>query len=239
MIIAIIIGIFAAIILLFAGYIFGVKQGRLVRKNLQEQLLFSQQEVKQYNLTTEKKMDTLLKKSGDLSGHLNRVSAPLSAWQSQIEKLDDSLKKMQGSVNQNSKMAFELTNLKTNATDRGNLTRLMDEIVDKAGFETVLLSDDNGLPIAANNSFTDLDHLAAISAFVLIFSDRFIRDGATTPLSLLTHDNENQEMLCRIFHVGSQRFVLTAISIDLLLTSTTLDPTLPKVIDLLSSSTKL
>ncbi|MCK5888513.1 MAG: roadblock/LC7 domain-containing protein [Methylococcales bacterium] len=238
MIIAIIIGIFAAALLLLAGYIFGAKQGDSVRENLQGQLAFSQSEVKQFNASTEKKMDTLIEQSGNMSGSLNRVVEPLSEWKSQIGKLDDVVKEMQGSVDKNSKMAFDLTNLKTNAKDRGNLTRLMDEIVEKAGFEVVLLSDDNGLPITANSDITDLDRLAAISAFVLIFSDRFIRDGATVPLSLLTHDNESREMLCRIFYVGEQRFVLTAIAVDLLLTSTALDPVLVKVMDILSSSTK-
>ena len=99
-----------------------------------------------------------------------------------------------------------------------------------------MLSDEDGLPIAANSNINDLERLAAISSFVLIFSDRFARDGAAAPVSLLTHDNENREMLYRIFHVEDQRFVLTAISVGLSLTSTALDPALTKVKDILTSS---
>lgn len=232
MILAIIIGLFSASILLIAGYLFGTRRDNVAYTNVKDQLTQAQSEIARLNLNADTKMDALLQQSD----HLNKMVKPLSEWESQLSKLDDAVKVMQDSASQNNKMANELTNLKTNASHRSNLTSLMDEIVSKAGFEMALLSDDQGLAISGSTDIKNLDELAALSAFILIFCDRFSRDGLSTPLSLLTHDTDNREMLCRIFHVGEQRFVLTAISVDQLLTSEVLDPTLPKVAAILSST---
>ncbi|MEE9397722.1 MAG: roadblock/LC7 domain-containing protein [Methylococcales bacterium] len=231
MVVAMVIGLIAAAMLLLAGYIFGAKKGGQVRENLQKQLSYQQNEAIRLNTDTEKKIDALMQQSDTL----HRVVEPLAEWESHVAKLDNVVKEMQSSASQRDKVALELTNLETTAQHRGDLTRLMDEITEKAHFETVLLSDENGLPVAANATAKDLDRLAAISSFVLVFGDRLTRDGGAAPLSLMVHDTENREMLCRIFHIGNQRFVLTAISIGLQLTSTALDPALSKVTRILST----
>lgn len=256
MILAIIIGLFSAIILLIAGYIFGTRRdnsaykdikeqlaqsqreiSRLnlsadTQKNMKDQLVQAQGEISRLNLNAETKMDTLLQQSDSL----NKIVKPLAEWDSQLGKLDDAVQVMKDSADSNKKVANELTNLETNASHRSNLTSLMDEIVKKAGFEMALLSDDQGLPISGNSNIQDIEKFAALSAFILIFCDRFTRDDLVAPLSLLTHDADNREMLCRIFNIGDQRFVLTAISLNQMLTSDVLDPTLPRVADILTST---
>jgi hypothetical protein len=44
------------------------------------------------------------------------------------------------------------------------------------------------------------------------------------PISFLVRDNHNKEILSRIYHVGKQRLVITAVSVKLQLTPSTLDP---------------
>ena len=232
MILAIMIGLFSAAILLWAGYIFGTRRDNLAYQNVKSQLAQAQREISRLNHNAETKMDALLQQGDSLS----KIVRPLTEWESQLGKLDDAIKVMQNSSPKNNTVTNELYDLETNASHRSNLTSLMDEIVKKAGFEMALLSDDQGLPISGDSNIQDIDKLAALSAFILIFCDRFTRDGLVAPLSLLTHDADHREMLCRVFYIGEQRFVLTAISVGQMLTSDVLDPTLPKVADTLSST---
>jgi hypothetical protein len=235
MVLAIIIGLFSAAILLAAGYIFGTRRDSLAHSAVKDQLTQAQSEIARLNVNAETKMDVLLQQGDTLS----KIVKPLAEWDSQLEKLDDAVKVMQDSASNNkgsSILTSKLTNLETSASHRSNLTSLMDEIVIKAGFEMALLSDDQGLPISGDSNMQDIDKFSALSAFILIFCDRFTRDGLVAPLSLLTHDADDREMLCRVFYIGEQRFVLTAISVGKMLTSDVLDPTLPKVADILSST---
>ncbi len=223
MVITIFAGLAAATMLLLAGYLFGVKQGHQVREKLRKKL-FEQQDLK---------IDTLLQQSDALQ----RVIEPLSKWDKQVEKLRADIKQMQSNIIHHDQVALELTGLQTNTSSRDDLARLMDEIAEKAHFEAVLLSDENGLPLVASNQAKHLDRIAAIASFVIIFSDRISsRDNtpATYPLSFLVRDNNNKDILCRIFQVGNQRLVLTAVSAQLPLTPGALDPALEKVNSLLS-----
>ena len=219
--IAIFTGLATAAILLLAGYLFGVKQGHQAREKLREQL--SEQK--------DLKIDTLIRQSDALQ----RVIEPLAEWDVQVEKLrTDIIKQMQGTMTHHDQVALELTGLQTSTESRGDLTLLMDEIAEKARFEAVLLSDENGLPLVASSNAKNLDWMAAIASFVVIFGDRISRDNAASPVSFLVRNSGNQDVLCRIFHVGNQRLVLTAVSHKLQLTPSALDPALEKMIRLLS-----
>ncbi len=221
MLIAIIIGLTTATLLLLAGYLFGVKQGNTVREKLREQL------VQQKDL----KIDTLLQQSDALQ----RVIEPLADWELQVEKIHTSIKQMQSSMTNQDQVALELSNLQTNSNERGDLSSLMNEIATKAQFESVLLSNEDGLPLISSDNAIDLERLAAIASFVVIFGDRMSRDDSPSPISFLVRDSGNRDILCRIFHVGKQRLVMTAVSVKLQLTSSALDPALEKVISLLST----
>ena len=151
----IIIGLAVASLLLLAGYLFGIKRGQKAREKLREQL-FEQKDLK---------IDTLLQQSDALQ----RVIEPLADWDIQLEKLHAGIKQMQASMFKQDQVALELTNLQTSSKDRGDLTSLMDEIAKKAPFESVLLSDENGLPLVSSSDAKDLERLAAIASFVVIF----------------------------------------------------------------------
>jgi hypothetical protein len=221
MLITIIIGLATATLLLLAGYLFGIKRGHKVREQLREQL-FEQKDLK---------IDTLLQQSDALQ----RVIEPLADWDTQVEKLHASIQQMQASMVNHDQVALELSNLQTSSKDRGGLSILMDEIANKAQFESVLLCNENGLPLVSSNNAKDLERLAAIASFVVIFGDRMSRDDSPSPVSFLVRDSNNKDILCRIFHVGKQRLIITAVSIKQQLTSSALDPALEKVISLLSS----
>ena len=214
------IGLVTASLLLLAGYLFGIKRGQKARETLREQL-FEQKDLR---------IDTLLQQSDALQ----RVIEPLADWDIQLEKLHADIKQMQASMLNQDQVALELTNLQTSSKDRGDLNSLMDEIAKKAPFESVLLSDENGLPLVSSSNAKDLERLAAIASFVVIFGDRMSRDDSAIPISFLVRDSHNRDILCRIFHVGKQRLVITAVSVKLKLTPSALDPALDKVISLLA-----
>lgn len=214
-------GFAASAMLIVAGYLFGVKQGYQAREKLRQKL--SAQE--------ELKIDTLLQQNKAL----HRVIEPLSRWDEQVDKLRDEIKQMQHTILHHDQVALELNGLQTESGNRGDLALLMNEIAEKAHFEAVLLSDENGLPLVANSNAKNLDRIAAIASFVVIFGDRISRDDPKVfPVSFLVRDNTDKDILCRILQVGNQRLVLTAVSSQLQLTPTALDPTLGKVIHLLS-----
>ena len=79
--------------------------------------------------------------------------------------------------------AVDLNGLQSSSTHRRDLAQLMNEIAEKAKFTVVLLSDENGLPLASSHNIADLDRLAAISAFVVIFGDRIRRNDDFMPVS--------------------------------------------------------
>jgi hypothetical protein len=221
MVTTIVTGLAAAAILLLAGYLFGVKQGHQAREKLRTKL--SEQE--------DLKIDMLLRQSDALQ----RVIEPLAKWDEQVEKLRADIKQMQSTIIHHDQVALELTGLQTSTANRGDLARLMDEIVEKAHFETVLLSDENGLPLVTNSNAKHLDRIAAIASFVVIFGDRISRDDTTArPVSFLVRDKAGRDILCRIFEAGNQRLVLTAVSTELQLTPGALDPALEKVVNALS-----
>lgn len=224
MIITVLTGLAASAMLLVAGYLLGVKQGHQAREKLRQKL--SEQE--------DLKIDTLLRQSEAL----HRVIEPLSQWDVQVEKLRSEIKQIQNTIVRHDQVALELTGLKTGSGNRSDLALLMNEISEKGHFETVLLSDESGLPLVASSNARNLDRITAIASFVVIFGDRISRDDKTAyPVSFLVRDTSNSDILCRILQVGNQRLVLTAVSTQPQLTPSALDPALGKVIDLLTPET--
>lgn len=218
-------GLSAAAALLFAGYIFGVKKGQDAREKLREFVIFELNQAETLKSDRDKKIDQLLGKMDAL----RQVVEPLTQWDDQLDKLSAAIKQVQDYVLLLDQDAVDLTDLNTDALHRGDLTRLMDEIAEKAQFEVLLLSDENGLPIAVSRDAQKLDKLAAIASLAVIFGDRISRDGTELPQSFLIRYMNNIDTLCRLFHVGKHRLVLTAVSAGQKLTSGSLDPALSKV----------
>jgi len=208
-------GIATAAVLLLAGYLFGVRQGHQAREKLRIQLTEQK----------DSKIDALLQKSEAL----HRFSEPLAEWDAQVEKLRVEMQRVQAAMQSQDLVSLELSNLESTATNRSDLTTLMDEIAEKGHFQALLLSDEDGLPLVSSSNAEELEWLAAIASFVVIFGDRIQRDGAASPIAFLVRDSDNRDILCRIFAVGSRRLVLTAVSVEMQLTPNALDPALEKV----------
>jgi hypothetical protein len=221
MIITIVVAAISALALLLAGYLLGVKLGFRAREQLREQLA-EQKDVK---------IDALLRQ-GDA---LKQVIEPLTEWDVKVDSLREAIKQIQESMQSSGQSAVDLNGLQSSSTHRRDLAQLMNEIAEKAKFTVVLLSDENGLPLAASRNIADLDRLAAISAFVVNFGDRIRRNDDFMPVSLLFNDSNHNEILCRILKAGNRRLVLTAMNKGIPLTLNALDPALPKVISILSS----
>jgi len=67
----------------------------------------------------------------------------------------------------------ELSSIHVGDGGLGELPRLLDAIAEKAGFASVVLSDESGLPLAASADAGDVDGLAGIAAFFFSRSQHF------------------------------------------------------------------
>lgn len=234
--------IIAAALLLIAGYLLGARQGLHARSQLRrqsldqaiklhqtrEQLTYHQAAADTLRESTTRTLDVLVKQGEALQLMVHEMVAPLVRRDKEVEELRVVIQDILAPLMQREQLALELANLSAGSGDRAGLAHLLDEIGEKGRFEAVLLSDDAGLPLAASASARDLDKLAALSSMVLVFAERVGR-GGTPAQSLVIHDAENRETLCRIFSVGGQRLLLTAVCRGQHLSSTTLDAALSQV----------
>lgn len=213
---AIILGVSVATLLIISGYLLGTKRGLRAREQLREQSL---QQADEKRLLAKKLAQVKLKDNNKILDYLRLT-------------VEQALKPL----TQREQLSFELSNLSTDSNDRTNLVLLLDEIADKGQFWAVSLHDEQGLPVAASSNSKNLDRLTAISAMVLLFAERIGRDDEPAPLSLMMHDELNMATLCRIFHVGQHKLLLSAVATGTRLTPTSLDPALAKVDNVLLST---
>jgi hypothetical protein len=241
MLVAAISGVASAALVLTAGYLLGARHGARARERLwqqcldlaeslrhERQILIEQREAMRAD---EHRNDLgslidLLLKQGEAMQHMLE---PLARRAVEDDKLRDTVEQVLTPLLQRERLEMELTNLETAKGDRSSLTRLLDQISDKGRFRVVVLTDDEGLPLATSTNAWDVDRLAGVSAHVSMLADRLGREGAPAPLSVMVHDEGNQVTLCRIFRVRNKRLILTAVSHSAELTSSALDPALTKV----------
>lgn len=237
-----ILGISAAAVLLVTGYLLGVQRGFRAREQLRERVLQQDrqlQHVQEQLLQKEASTNAeyLREDFGKLVEALTRqgyavqkMLEPLARRDEEVENLRELVQHVVTPLAQRDRLDYELANLEANPGRRDALTLLLDQIAEKGNFWAVLLSGEEGLPLATNNNAKNLaEKLTAVASLALLLADRISRHGATAPLSLMLHDEANMTTLCRIFRVGGQRLLLTAMSTGTHLTPTSLDPALPKV----------
>jgi hypothetical protein len=106
---------------------------------------------------------------------------------------------------------------------------LLDRIADVGRFETVLLTNEEGLPLAANSGARHTERLAAAATRMALVAEKIAEADGTAPLSAMLRDSADATTLCRIFRVQDQRLVLTALSNDSRLVSVALDPAVTKI----------
>jgi predicted regulator of Ras-like GTPase activity (Roadblock/LC7/MglB family) len=247
MLLAALLGTLSALLLLAAGYLFGVGRGAVARKRLSEQslgqiedlrrerqVLAEQRDDKRSSLLRKdlaELLDQLLHQSNALQGML----LPLSRGIGEADNLRATIEQVLSPLMQRERLESALSSVVAGGNRQSDLTRLLNEVAAIGGFRAVVLSDDQGLPLAHSDNAWDLDRIAGTSSFLLVLAERIARDGAPAPLSLMVHDEENTVILCRAFRVRDARLLLTAVAAGAELTPTALDPTLSRVEKILST----
>ncbi len=204
-IIAIVTGFGAAILLLTAGYLFGLRKGAQAREILRQQ---TQRQVETLRQLTDQSSRRAADQEVSLRTTIQQVLAPL------VER---------------ERLSLDLAQFSTKAGKRSELAPLLDKIATVGTFTTVLLSNEEGLPLASNRGSKNLDRLAAVSTRLAVVADQIAGEEGLAPLSIMVRDASGATTLCRIFRVQGQRLSLTAVSNDQRLTSVALDPALMKI----------
>ncbi|HXY58299.1 MAG TPA: hypothetical protein VEH76_06945 [Methylocystis sp.] len=211
--IALIIGLAAAFLLLTAGYLYGVKRGVAARESLRAQTTQLAREIEV----------------------LREDSLRLSDERQQSLRL--TIEKALSPIVKREQLSLDLSQLKAGAGERRDLTFLLDRIAEAGNFSTVVLSDADGLPLAANAAADHPERLAVSASMMLLMSDRVSGDDQPRPLSIMIQDEANRVTLCRVFEVQGQRVTLTAVAAgDGRLSPTALDPALVKVSGMLANA---
>lgn len=245
----------AAIPLLLAGYLFGVRRGVSARDGLRAELARREieqaaqaQELKQARAAlrqAEEKLAEKLATRGGTSSEeplkeqidsaMKNLLQPLLARDLQARELKEAVNGLLGPIVERERLGLELARLDPNLSGRGGLSQLLGTMATRAGFSTVLVTDNNGLPMGQNDGAKDVDMLCATLGLLLNMVDRITSSGSASPLAVVLRDSENQVALHRLFKVEGQRYVLTAVASGGLLTPDILDPTIARIERVLSS----
>lgn len=123
----------------------------------------------------------------------------------------------------------ELSQIETGSGSLGELPRFLESIASKGGFDALVLSDEAGLPLAANRGANGVDELSGISAMFLALADRVAVQGPSVPTALVIRDQSDQMAIHRIFRAGAARFLLSGTTRAMNLSPSALDPALGKL----------
>ncbi len=159
---------------------------------------------------------------------LRRIVAPMIERQNDSHGLRELVQKTLSPMLERERLGRELAQLEGGST-LGELPRLLDGIAQKGGFSSVVLSDDVGLPLAASSGAQSVDWLAGMASLVLTLVERSERSGEPRPIGVVVHDESNQMLLHRIFRVGADQFLLTAVTRGKDVAPSALDPALAKL----------
>lgn len=202
--ISIVIGLAAALLLLSAGYLFGAGRGRDARAQLRAEAEAAGEEAA-------------------------RLRDRIAEQGREDDGLRRAIQKVLSPLVQRERVALGLATLETPGGSQRNLNALLDQIAEKGNFSAVLLSDEQGLPLAASSGARDLERLGATASLMRLMADRTRRDGAPAPRSLMVHDADNTVTLSRLFDANNHRLALTAVSVGDSLSPAALDPALVKL----------
>ena len=135
------------------------------------------------------------------------------------------------------RLGDDLARLDSQAGQREELPRLLDGIADTGGFSVVLLSDEDGLPLAASSDTQNPERYGGLSSLLMVLVERLSRESGPPPLAISVYDAANQQVLSRVFDVSGQRLMLTVVASGTGLSPTALDPALTKLEAILAPMT--
>lgn len=203
-VLACIVGLGAAALLLMAGYLLGVSADGKARDALREQ----NRALAESHARLEERTAAQGRDDGELRAALEKMLAPLL---------------------QREQLSMDMSRIEAHEGTQRDISTMLDRMAEKGNFSAVLLSDEQGWPLAASRGVGDPARLVAISSVLMLLADRMQRDGAPSLLSLMVHDASNMSTLCRLFTVNAQRLVLTVVAPGGQLTPAVLDPALVRL----------
>jgi hypothetical protein len=234
----------AAAALVFGGYVLGVRESLKQRRRLgirldqqaadlaraREECAHGSGVAETLKDSVDRTIRVLLQQGKTLQDIAGRAAQPLAMRDNDWATLKALIADVLAPVLKREQIALAFRgNPGDRRGQRKALAPLLDRMAEIGGFETVLLTDGDGLPLASSAGAEEVDRAAAVAPMVLAFADRAAAGDAPQALALVIHDDRNRETLCRIFHVGSRRLLLLAVAKGVTLTSTALDPALPSV----------
>ncbi|MCA9669694.1 MAG: hypothetical protein KC503_29065 [Myxococcales bacterium] len=163
-----------------------------------------------------------------LSQQIEAKLRPLVAQKSSSKALKNELEELIAPLLQRERIGAALAQLDP-AVAKGDLPQALTAIAEKAGFGTVVLSDDVGLPIAVNDGGKEPDVHAGLSSLLVTLCDRIEGNEQPAPIAAVLRDEANQVVIHRIFRTRKQRYVLTAVSNGAAVPPDVLDPALNTV----------
>ncbi len=231
---------------LILGYFFGVRRGRNARDALRKDLLRLKEERSQ---CAQQLYDTqvLLKKTQEqlaarpsmvpgaqplknqIDSALKSLLQPLLARDMEARELRAAVNGLLAPMVERERLGLEMTRLDDNVVGREGLSQLLSTMANRAGFSTVLVTDDNGLPMGQNDGAQQVDMLCASLGLMLNMVDRIATNGGAAPLAVVLRDSDNRISLHRLFKVDGQRYVITAITSGSFLPPDVLDPALARI----------
>ena len=210
---ALLIGLGAAVLLLLAGYLAGLRRGSRERARLRG--------VGEQQAAILQHWKSALDDNGSLKSAIEQVLTPL------VERERLSIEQVLAPLVERERLSLDLARVGS-AGERRDLSPLLDQVASAGNFGSVLLSNEDGLVVASAGTAPDFDAMAAATARLTGAADQFAerRGGA---LAILIRDAADSTTLCRLFATRGQRMALTATSYDTRLVAMALDPALAKI----------
>jgi hypothetical protein len=255
--IAIVGAVVAAIPVIVAGYLIGIRRGVGARESLRRDLAQSQtvlatceQELRQSQHLLQRAHEQLAARPAvtgsaeavkerplkdQIDSSLTNLLQPLLARDLHTRELRDAVNSLLGPMVERERLGLELARLDAGLSGRGGLSQLLSAMATRAGFSTVLVTDNNGLPMGQSDGAKQVEMLCATLGMILNMVDRIATSGGSTPLAVVLRDADNQVAIHRLFKVEGLRYVLTAIASGSFLSPDVLDPTLPRIERVLTS----
>jgi hypothetical protein len=166
---------------------------------------------------------------------IKRLLEPMLEHDLQTRELRDAVNGLLRPMVERERLGLELTRLDANLSGRSGLSQLLSTMAKRAGFSTVLVTDNSGLPLAESDGAKDVDVLGASIGLLLNLIDRIACNGAPAPQAVVLRDSDNRIALHRVFKVDGQRYVLTAITSGNFLPPDVLDPALTRIEQVLAN----
>jgi hypothetical protein len=228
------------------GYLWGVHLGRDAREQMRAELLRVGTERARCEEQLSQAQLMLQEAQGQLADHtqagasaeplksqihdsMKELLKPILARESQARELRDAVNGLLAPMVERERLGLELTRLGPHQAGATSLSSLLDAMAKRAGFSTVLLTDNSGLPMGQSEGAQHVEMLCASLGLLLNMVDRIATNGCAPPLAVVLRDADNRIALHRMFNVEGQRYVLTAVSSGSFLPADILDPTLSRI----------